>query len=67
MFDRDVYDFLRDCQITEIYPRHICNGALYVIKVELSNGKKYAFAVEFEELYTKAEKFYEFLSNYQFI
>lgn len=64
-FDNDVYGFLNECCNTQIYPRAICDGVLYIIRIKLSNGKKYNFDVELEGVYTITGQFYEFLTNYQ--
>ena len=66
IFDFVVYSFLEDCKETyKLFcppEYHTC----FVVKVKLSNGQKYNFLTDTQELFSKTESFYNLLINYQY-
>ena len=63
-FDKEILKFLKSCNETPISVNKML-GTWYVIKVELSHGKKYRFETLVDNLHTISSVLYKYLSNYQ--
>ena len=62
-FEKIIYDFLRKCENAENIDV-VCDAALFIVKIELSNGEMCIFESEFAPLYTIITDFYDYLSDY---